>query len=82
VVKVQRFIAGLMRILEGDPKEIEAQYSRLSDLTLSYGGRIYGSQHSVSDDRHYLAVSFEIPTSSLTEYIKEEAQPKQEVSKI
>lgn len=75
-MKVERKIWNSVRILGGDP--LQQRYEKLTNLILSYGGRIHGSQYQlVFNDRystHYdkIAVYFEIPIENKEAFEKEE----------
>lgn len=78
-MKVTRQTWNLCRILDTTEnfKKLENSYEFITNLVLSYGGRIHGSQHSsavvgtMSHDT--IVVYFEVPKDSLDDYLKEEA---------
>jgi hypothetical protein len=78
-MKVERKIWNMVRILSGSPpSHVAEQYEEVTNLILSYGGRIHGSQHSLYDldgtVRDAIAVYFELPIENKEAFLKEEKQ--------
>ena len=78
-MKVERKVWNSVRILGGDP--LQQRYEKLTNLILSYGGRIHGSQYQFNISSglcvaHYdkIAVYFEIPIENKEAFEKEEKQ--------
>lgn len=61
-----------------DYRDLEQRYEKLTNLVLSWGGRIHGSQHENSAVRdipyHTIVVYFEVPTDSLDQFLEEEGK--------
>jgi hypothetical protein len=73
-MKVERKIHNSLRIIFDSDGELQRRYENLTNLVLSYGGRIHGSQYQ-SEGRYgsyRLAVYFEIPSDSVTEFNNED----------
>lgn len=79
-MKVKRQIWNLCRVIgtADTYKELEQRYEKLTNLVLSWGGRIHGSQHSSNVvgtlPFQTIVVYFEVPIDSLDKFLEEEAK--------
>ena len=81
-MKVERKIRTYYRLIEDDPKHIETKLEQLSNLIISFGGRIYGTNYqmtTIGTPEHWIhlrsvLMSFEIPIENKEAFEKDEKQ--------
>ena len=84
MTKLERHVFSSCRILYGQPEEVQIKYENLTNLILSYGGTIHGSQYNFTMTPEYgsnhITVYFQLPTNQVYEFLNEEKAQGKETS--